>query len=157
MTLPYRKVLCPIDFDDNSMEALDAAVQIARQDNATLFVLHVVPMVVAPGLPAYVEMLKTQEEAARGKLAEISRVRLGGLKHELMIRMGEVSREILQIEKRLGADLIVMATHGRKGLSRFLLGSVAEVVLREATCPVLTVHPKVPKVDFGSALPAAGR
>jgi CBS domain-containing protein len=54
--------------------------------------------------------------------------------------MGEPAGTIVRIEKKLSADLIVMATHGRRGFSRFFLGSVAEVVLRESTCPVLTIR-----------------
>ena len=58
----------------------------------------------------------------------------------MLTPIGDPAREILALERQMAADLIVLATHGRKGVRRMLLGSVAEAVLREATCPVLTVH-----------------
>jgi acetoin utilization protein AcuB len=140
MSFPYRRILCPVDFDDNSMCALDSAAGIAREHDGTIFVLHVVPMIVAPtGIPIYVDMYKGQEQAARDKLHEISRKRLAGIKYDLITRAAEPAPEILRTQRKVNADLIVMSTHGRRGFSRFFLGSIAEMVIREATCPVLTV------------------
>ncbi len=141
MTQQFRNILCPVDFDDNSMEALDTAANLARESNGTVFVLHVVPMILAPtGMPVYVDLYKGQEEAARAKLLEIAHKRLAGLKYELLIHTGEPAGTILNAEKKLDADLVVMATHGRRGFKRFFLGSIAELVLRESICPVLTVR-----------------
>ena len=141
MAPQFRKILCPVDFDDNSMEALDTAANLARESNGTVFVLHVVPIIVEPtGMPIYMDLYKGQEEAARAKLLEIAHKRLGGIKSELLIHTGEPAGSILNAEKRIDADVVVMATHGRRGFKRFLLGSIAEVVLRESTCPVLTVR-----------------
>src|SRR5208337_2508167 len=141
MTQQFRNILCPVDFDDNSMEALDTAANFARENNGTVFVLHVVPMILAPtGMPVYVDLYKGQEEAARAKLLEIAHKRLAGVKHELLIHTGEPAGTILNAQKKTGADVIVMATHGRRGFKRFFLGSIAELVLREAACPVLTVR-----------------
>jgi nucleotide-binding universal stress UspA family protein len=141
MGFPFRTILCPIDFDENSMAALDTAVDLARQNDGTVLVLHVVPMIIAPtGMPVYVDLYKGQDEVARTKLKEIAHKRLGGIKYELLTHVGEPAGTILNAEKRTKADLIVMATHGRRGFSRFFLGSIAELVLRESTCPVLTVR-----------------
>ena len=141
MTQRFRNILCPVDFDDNSMEALDTAANLARANQGTLFVLHVVPMILAPtGMPVYVDLYKGQEEAARTKLSEIAHKRLAGVKHELLIHTGEPAGTILNAEKKVAADVVVMATHGRRGFKRFLLGSIAELVLRESICPVLTVR-----------------
>ncbi len=141
MAFPYRKILCPVDFDDNSMQALDTAADLARESKGTVFVLHVVPMILAPtGMPVYVDLYKGQEETARAKLLEIAQKRLTGIKYELLTHTGEPAGTILSAEKKMGADVVVMATHGRRGFKRFFLGSIAEVVLRESTCPVLTVR-----------------
>ncbi len=141
MTAQFRKILCPVDFDDNSMQALDTAANLARESNGTVFVLHVVPIIIEPtGMPVYVDLYKGQEETAQAKLLEIAHKRLGGIKYELLIHTGEPAGSILNAEKKIDADVVVMATHGRRGFKRFLLGSIAEVVLRESTCPVLTVR-----------------
>jgi nucleotide-binding universal stress UspA family protein/CBS domain-containing protein len=149
MSVAYRRILCPVDFDDNSMHALDTAADLARQNNGTVFVLHVVPMINPPtGMPIYVDLYNGQEETARANLLEIAHKRLGGLKYELLTYRGDPADSILNAEKKTSADLVVMATHGRRGFKRFLLGSIAERVLRESTCPVLTVRCTPEKNDL---------
>src|SRR6516162_9269660 len=70
---PFRRILSPVDFDDNSLAALDVAAQIARDNDGRLFLIHAVPMIVpATGMPVYVDIYKGQEEAARKKLKEIA-------------------------------------------------------------------------------------
>lgn len=146
MAFPFRLILCPVDFDDSSMDALETAANVCRQNDGTLFVLHVVPLIVLPtGTPVYIDLYKGQEEAALKSLEGIARKRLAGLKYELATRIGNPPETIIKAEKETRADLVVMATHGRRGLSRFLLGSVAEVVLRESTCPVLAVRYMAPQ------------
>jgi nucleotide-binding universal stress UspA family protein/CBS domain-containing protein len=141
MAFPFRNILCPVDFDDSSMYALESAAELARQSDGTVFVLHVVPMIVPPlGMPVYVQLYEGQRQAAVTKLEEIARKRLAGLKYELVTEMGDPAPVILRTATRAGADLVVMATHGRRGFSRLFLGSVAEMVLRESKCPVLTVR-----------------
>lgn len=141
MAQQFRRILCPVDFDDNSMQALDTAVDLARANNGTVFVLHVVPTIVMPtGKPIYVDLYQGQQEAARTKLLEIAHERLAGLTYEILVQTDEPASGILKAEKKTGADMVVMATHGRRGFRRFFLGSVAELVLRESTCPVLTVR-----------------
>jgi len=141
MAYPFRRILCPVDFDDNSMQALDTAANFARENNGTVFVLHVVPMILAPtGMPVYVDLYKGQEETAHAKLLEIAHKRLAGIKYELLTHTGEPAGTILSAERKTSADVVVMATHGRRGFKRFFLGSIAEIVLRESTCPVLTVR-----------------
>jgi universal stress protein A len=152
MAFPFRNILCPMDFDDSSMKALSLAAEVARQNDSTVLVLHVVPMIVAPArLAGYFDLYKSQEENARDKLAQIAHKQLAGLKYELLTQMGDPAAIILMAERRAGADLVVMATHGRRGFSRILLGSVAELVLRQSTCPVLTVRYSPPQKDLVSA------
>lgn len=144
MALPYKRILCPIDFDENSLAALDTASDLARHSDATVFVLHVVPMIIQPtGMPVYVDIYKSQEQVAWVRLRELARKSLAGVKYELMVQMGDPAGSILHAEKKIHPDLLVLATHGRRGFSRFFLGSVAEMVLREAQSPVLTVRPQI--------------
>src|SRR5271157_3366916 len=141
MAFPYRRILSPVDFDENSMAALDAAVELARQNDGTVLLLHVVPLIIPPtGMPVYVDLYKGQEDTAKEKLSDITRKRSQGVKYEVVTRVGDPASTILKTARKLAADVIVMSTHGRKGFSRFFLGSVAEIVVRESPCPVLTVR-----------------
>ena len=108
-----------------------------------------------PAGPEVALPLDKMEAAARVKLERLARQLVDGeVRYEVNVTTGEPGVEVLQAAKRLGADLIVMATHGRKGLRRFVVGSVAEHVVREASCPVLTVTPKVTPAN---ALPTPSR
>jgi universal stress protein A len=141
MAYPFKTILCPIDFDENSVAALDAAARMARESDATVEVLHVVPIIVQTGgAPIYVDVYSAEEEDSKAKLMELAKSRLRGVKYELKTTVAQPSAAILHAQKTLGADVIVMSTHGRRGLAHFFLGSVAERVVREAECPVLTVH-----------------
>jgi nucleotide-binding universal stress UspA family protein/predicted transcriptional regulator len=141
MAYPYRRILAPIEFDETAHTVVDAAVRIALESGGTVFMVHVVPMVVAPtGMPNYVYIYKDQEKIALQKLNAIVERQGSNAKCQLLTRIGDPAHEILTVERQMAADLIVLATHGRKGVRRMLLGSVAEAVLRDATCPVLTVQ-----------------
>jgi nucleotide-binding universal stress UspA family protein len=137
-----NKVLCPVDFE-HSLEALDFAIRLAQQNDATLCVLNVaaIPMGAAE-LSSAGESEPFWEVTARSRLELIAKEKLTDkVTFELATRSGDAAAGIVQAAADAGADLIVMATHGRKGLSHFFVGSVAEQVVREATCPVLTIRP----------------
>ncbi|HTY53645.1 MAG TPA: universal stress protein [Candidatus Binataceae bacterium] len=139
MALPIRKILSPIDFGENSLNALDVAAEFARQASATVVVLHVVSLMLTPDeMP--VELYREQEAQAKDKLNQIVAAQLKGLESEIIVHVGDPAKIIVEAAETLGADLIVMATHGRTGISRVLMGSVTERVLRDAPCPVLTVR-----------------
>jgi nucleotide-binding universal stress UspA family protein/predicted transcriptional regulator len=141
MSFPFRRILSPVDFDENSLASLEVAAQIARQNDGTVLLFHVVPMMIAPtAMPVYVDIYRGQEETAKEKLRQIAAKRLQGIKYELLTHLGEPAGAIIRTAKRSAADVIVMATHGRRGFSRVMLGSVAEMVLREASCPVLCIR-----------------
>ena len=141
MSFPYKTILCPIDFDENSLAALDEAVAIARHFNSSLILIHVVPVAYLLGeAPPW--GLYDQEKAAAAKLADIARQRVAGLKHEFQLYMGDVITGILDAQKKYQADLLVMATHGRRGIARMVLGSIAEAVVRKVNCSVLTIREK---------------
>jgi universal stress protein A len=142
MTKIFNKILCPVDFD-HSLHALDFAIRLTNQNDATLYVLNVaaIPMGAAE-LSSSADTEPFWEVTARTRLELLAEEKLvSAVKYELMTRSGDAAAGILQAAVDAGADVIVMATHGRKGLSHFFIGSVAEVVVRESTCPVLTIRP----------------
>src|SRR5579862_7311800 len=141
MAFGFKKIFCPVDFDDNSIAALDAAAKMARESNGTLEVLHAVPLVIQPGgMPIYVDIYSVEEQTAKTELLELAKLHLQGVSYELRTTVAEPCAAILHAQKQLGADVIVMGTHGRRGIARFFLGSTAERVVREAPCPVLTIR-----------------
>jgi nucleotide-binding universal stress UspA family protein len=144
MTLP-KTILVPTDFGDASQSAVDYAVALARKLGADLVILHTyeIPVVGFPdGAMVVTADLgeRILEGAQSGLDKEVARVSTSGLAVRSMIKQGDAWRCILDATDEVGADLIVMGTHGRKGLPRVLIGSVAEKVVRTATVPVLTVH-----------------
>jgi universal stress protein A len=141
MALTYKTILCPVDFDENSVVALDKAAEIARHFGSTIILVHVLELVLTSGeIYAPPAMFADQEKAARAKLEDVAKQKLGGIQHEALIYTGDVVGCIMQAETKHKPDLIVIATHGRKGLKRMILGSVAEAVVRKAACPVLTIR-----------------
>ncbi len=141
----FRKILCPVDFDDNSLQALELACKLAAQNEASICLLHVVPIpMTATQLPPIpLEPYPVWERDAKARLEQIAHDRLEGkVKYEIVTRSGLPGPTILAAEGELGADLVVMATHGRTGLGHLLLGSVAERVVRESLKPVLVVRPR---------------
>jgi nucleotide-binding universal stress UspA family protein len=141
MAFPYRRILSPVAFDDNSMLAMDVAAELARQNDGVVFLLYVVPMSDPPvGGPAYVELYKDQAKIDRKQLEELASRRLHGVKYEVMTDTGDPAAVILRTERAVAADVVVMATHGRKGFAHVFLGSTVEAVLRATTCPVLAIR-----------------
>lgn len=137
----FRRILCPIDFDPNSFNALDIACRLARQDEGILYVLQVAPLqIAAVGQPLIIEPLEGSQREARIRLERLigDRIKLGT--DQIIVVSGDPASEIIRVADEIKPDLIVMATHGRTGLSHLLLGSVAERVVREAPCPVLTTR-----------------
>lgn len=137
---PIRKILHPTDYSDPSRSALEMACALARDFGAELVVCHVAPPpVIAAGDGLVVELPsgETDEQVA----ARLERVEPDAPGVPVMRRplRGDPVSEIVRLADELDADLIVLGTHGRSGLSRLLLGSVAEGVMRKAPCPVVTV------------------
>jgi len=145
MSAVFSKILCPIDFERDSMDALELACAIARQDAGTICLLTVigVPPAGATALPPVPIFPNPEFEAeTRRRLEALAQERIAGVSHELFVASGNAATEILNLAAKRGIDLIVMGTHGYKGVKHFLLGSIAERVVRESPVPVLTVHPK---------------
>ncbi len=136
-----RTILHPTDFSERSSYALQLAITLAKSDGAKLIVLHVeAPKVIYDEMGGVECPLDEREqEAALAKLQSLS---TPGVSVTHRLQVGDAAATILDVATETGCDLIVMGTHGRTGLSRLLLGSVAEEVVRKAPCPVLTA--KVP-------------
>jgi nucleotide-binding universal stress UspA family protein len=141
-----KNILVAVDFSSPSSKALDYAVAFARQFRARLTLLHVVEPMVYPEnyvtLPAVNEDInRSLMQAAEEKLAsQRDRVAAERVQVNALTRLGRPYVEITEAARELGADLILVATHGHTGLKHVLLGSTAERVVRHAPCPVLTVR-----------------
>lgn len=142
MLTDYKRVLCPLQLDDHSVATLAVAKEIAKKNNGKLFVLHAVAPNIDPTRIGGAAMPARDEKASEQELAKIEREQLGDIEHETVMRWGHPAEEIVKAEREFGIDLVVMATHGRTGVAHLVLGSVAERVVRESACPVLTVRPK---------------
>jgi universal stress protein A len=143
MAYPYRSILNPIQFDDPSLLALGYARQLAMDSGATLHILHVVEKFPALGEPEVSENDNIRsEDEARVRLTDIANQHLSGVKYQVHVAAAApraLAKAVVQVASEVDADLIVMKTHGRRGLSHFILGSVSEEVVRIAPCPVLTL------------------
>ncbi len=142
MLIDYKRVLCPVQFDKNSLAALAVAKEIATQNKGKLFVIHVVSAHTDPTRVGGPAMVGHDEKIAEQELAKLEKEQLGDIEHEVVRRLGNAAEEVAKAEHEFGIDLVVMATHGRTGVSHLVLGSVAERVVREAICPVLTIRVK---------------
>jgi nucleotide-binding universal stress UspA family protein len=138
--LPIRTILHPTDFSDSSRPAFELACALARDYKAKLVLLHVVPTprVYAPDGIA-VPFPADEPYDVRVQLARL-RPTDPGIEVEPHALEGDPAKEILKAASASSADVIVMGTHGTSGLTRLLVGSVAESVMRDAPCPVLTVR-----------------
>jgi nucleotide-binding universal stress UspA family protein len=136
-----KRILCPIDFDPNSIAALNFARRIAEEYRAAIVVLHVVPVTSKPSESGPESATSEPEQGARTRLVKVAEENLGpDARCELVVRRGDPVQTILEVENEPRADLIVMATHGRTGLGYLFLGSVAVRIVRESIVPVLTVR-----------------
>ena len=146
--MPIKRILVPVDFSAPSLQALEYAIEFGKPFKAQLVVLFVVDLTVAIApmdmYGAGAETAMVQAEQQRGGREQLARLSADLKKRRLAFRsvlqMGSPSPVIVDTAKKLKADLIVMGTHGRTGLSHVLLGSVAERVVRTASCAVLTVR-----------------
>ncbi|NVJ26362.1 MULTISPECIES: universal stress protein [Myxococcus] len=148
MAAPSR-ILVPIDLSEGSRAVIDYALNLARPFNATVEVVHaweppqyVAPdlLVAAPGWNA-LSLEQVALDTASKELATLLKQMETDpvpIKHRVLV--GEAASTILELAEKEGHDLIIMGTHGRRGISRVLLGSVAQKIVARAHCPVLTLH-----------------
>ena len=144
MVKPFTKVLVGTDFSDGSTRAVERAADVAQRYGARLHVVHVwelphvaTSLVIDPGIAWHTPV----EQAARAQLdALLEALRAQRVEADATLLGGVVWDQLVGAIAPLGADLVVVGTHGRTGLRRALLGSVAERVVRFSSVPVLTVH-----------------
>jgi nucleotide-binding universal stress UspA family protein len=134
----FENILVPTDFSEFSKYALDYAITLAKTFEAKITLIHITnenELVALQQVSAYFEP---------GKLEELMKQRESEDRKQLdgFHKVGIPFVEIIRTAKEKGVDLIVMATHGRSGLSHILFGSVAEKVVRKSTCPVLSIRPR---------------
>ncbi len=137
-----KNILVPTDLSVGADHALDYACELARTLGGKIHLLHVIAIPVLGvqelGMAltsTMIDSMIADTQAALDKLAAQS-----GCGGDVVLRTGDARDVILQTAKELDADLIVMGTHGRRGVTRALLGSVTESIVRSAQCPVLTVR-----------------
>lgn len=144
-----RKILVPTDFSEYSDKALAQAVDIARKYNSKIYLLHVIDQGVQQCVVDYCladevvkqiekEGFNTAQEKLKKELSKLSGMK--GLDVEYDVKQGVPYDVILKEQREKGIDLIVIASHGKTGLMKYFMGSVAERVLRDAKSPVLLVR-----------------
>ncbi len=143
--LPKNKVVVPVDFSDQSIEAVEVALSLVAKPSA-LYVIHVLPVLTdfESGV-----LFNAVDDVTRIRNAELSlRDRLSAVKFagfHPQVAFGDPGYVIANCAEQIGAELIVLPSHGRTGLTRLLIGSVAERVVRLAHCPVLVLKPQKAK------------
>lgn len=143
--MPWKKILCPVDFSDGSRISIETAVKMANESNAELVIVNVLAtpvyyMVEPIAFPStFVTDLTAAAETGLARAKEDA-MRLGATRVSTQVLHGDAAHEIIELAKRDAFDLVVIGTHGRTGLKHMLLGSVAEKVVRHASIPVLVVR-----------------
>ena len=144
--IQLKRILLPSDFSELSSEATKYACVLVEQFDAELHMLHVHETFVIPEYAMGIDWEKLAQEAQKSAEAHMNEVLdpewKTGRTVVVATAEGPPFLEIIRYAKEHDIDLIVMATHGRSGVSHMLIGSVAEKVVRKAPCPVLTVRPK---------------
>lgn len=138
-----KRVLVPVDFSENSDRILDSACFLAGKFGATVHVVFVVQSLddYSGFFVPHVPMAQFEQElvqAAQEKIADFIGQRTIA---DSKVLIGDVGEQIVTYAEEMDADLIVMGTHGYKGLERIMFGSVANTVVKTAPCPVLTINP----------------
>lgn len=142
-----RRILCASDFSSTSRKALAAATDMAATNRAALTILYAhVPIV--PLVPEqYIESrtwervdTETRRWIERQMTRAADRAKKSGVRATAIMVTGDPATQIVRVARSKGVDLVVLGTHGRRGVAKFFLGSVAERVIATAPCPVLTVR-----------------
>lgn len=141
-----KKIVVPIDLDKNTDTIADYAVFIAKKLEAEILFFHAVEFLASSELAlgnfSYEDYTSAQIDQAKKLLAElVEKASAQGCTCESSQTVGDIVDEIIELADNKYADMIIMGTHGKRGLEKILLGSVAERVLKKAHCPVLVVNP----------------
>lgn len=162
MALKFKRILCPMDLSSFSLEALKLAVRMAQNSPATLYLLHVIdnPFDELYTMTPITQIDPAARELYEGEASRRSQILQETVAHSqtllkqfchpyvhaipisrvrYLVETGDPFDKILDVTETRKIDLIILATHGRTGLKRLIIGNVAEKVVRHAPCPVLTV------------------
>lgn len=149
IAVTFGRILVPTDFSDISQRALEYAKVIAKGANSELLVVHVsapAGLITSPEA-AWIDMAEIQSQQEEQLEQSGADLRSEGYRARTISVTGPLYDELLSTVKEHKVDLMVVGTHGKKGLERLLLGSDAEALLRQAGCPVLSVGPAVPDLQ----------
>jgi nucleotide-binding universal stress UspA family protein len=141
--MEIKKVLVPVDFSENSKKILEAANYLSRMCEADLNVVFVVQSFddysgfFVPHMP----VAKFEEEMVQAAEQKMGKFLEGQKNIKSKVLVGDVAEEIIRHAEESNMDMIIMGTHGYKGLEKVMFGSVAEKVVRSSPCPVLTINP----------------
>jgi nucleotide-binding universal stress UspA family protein len=141
--MEIKKILVPVDFSENSQKILGSAGDIAGQFGASLSVVFVVQSFddysgfFVPHMP----VAQFEEEMVQGAEKKMANFLEGHEGIEAKVLVGDVAEEVVRHAEETEVDMIIMGTHGYKGLEKVMFGSVAEKVVKTAPCPVLTINP----------------
>jgi len=150
----FKNILFPIDFSECSISVFPYAVDMARRFDARLHLLFVARDI------SYLGAIDVPSEMLIGTVAEVARAAENKMesfcdkklsdfpKYACKVVVGNPGEEIVKFADEQGIDLVIMGTHGRKGLDRIMMGSVADHVVKSASVPVLTLNPSRPKVQY---------
>ncbi len=147
--LPIKNIVCPTDFSEPSFEALKVAEELAAHFKATLHIVNVVPLVPIVEAPIGVESAsfnvasyqqELEMQANKSLKALVDEKLNGGSNIVTQVLIGNAAGEVLRYASEKAADMIVIATHGLSGWRRFISGSTTEQIVRQASCPVLTIR-----------------
>ena len=147
--MPITRILVPTDFSADAETAVTYALELARRANAVVRLVHVIEDPIAAGMwsseiytadiaSLQINLVRDAEQRLRAYVPE------GDTTVTVEVRTGAVAKQILEAANEWGSNLIVMGTHGRTGIARMLMGSVAEKVVRLAPCLVLTLRAGTP-------------
>jgi nucleotide-binding universal stress UspA family protein len=148
-TKPFQNILVPVDIAEHSADVLRQTRQLAEYSQGTVYPLHIVPTDETDLILHDVYQaregghanLAVAERMARQSLSQLAKEHLSGVRYENILRVsGDPAKTILEVERTVRADLLVMATHGFHGVFHLLLGSLTEKMMRESSCPVLSLR-----------------
>jgi nucleotide-binding universal stress UspA family protein len=154
VVMQFRHILAPTDFSEYSKQAVESALEWAKKFGAKLSILHVIELPAYPAWNPYpiegyvppnltATFLEDLEHRASQELAQVvPKAESAGVEVARLVAVGSPYRKIIDMAEAEQVDLIVMATAGRTGFSRLVMGSTAERVVRTASCPVLTIRPQ---------------
>lgn len=151
-----KNILCPIDFSDYTEKVLDLAVNLAQRDNAAIHIVYVLAainyhdLLVADSYLSYgAEMIAEERKESQERMNILKTKYEKDFPNQqfaaTVLETQNTEDGILEAAEKVNADCIIIGSHGRRGFTRFLLGSVAETILREAKCDVIVYKPQMKK------------